>query len=273
MKSLFTIFIACLIFTSCDESHSGTSANSSSGELKEIQKSYIDSTSTIELEGMDMGSTKVELKWVEFEGGNKGAASKINAAIHDEIIRGVVSVSGGDDESGVEKPNDIQAAASIFIKSYQQINDEIGGEMPWQFSIYLNKEYSSKNILSLHMNTESFTGGAHGYNGNYYLHFDPQTGEKVDIRSFISDTTTLSNLLVKSFRKAHHLKDSDAMSIVGLFDMYDKKLPLPTEISFSTQGLIAIYNPYDIAPFSEGTIVITLNNDEVKQVVKNGVKP
>lgn len=273
MRFTFFLFLSLLVLTGCDNSQSGSEHQSSDSPLTEIKKSYADSTSVVELEGLEMGATKVDLIWIEFEGGKNDVASKINAAIRDEIISDIISVSGIDEAGGVEKPSDIPSAADGFIRSYEQISDEIGGEFPWMLSMHLNKEYLSDKLLSLHLNSETYTGGAHGYNGNYYLHFDPQTGEKADVYSFISDTVALKNLLVKNFKAQYKLKDSAVMSDAGLFDMYDKTLPLPRELAFSSQGLIAIYNPYDIAPFSEGTIVVTLNDDEVKQIVSNGIKP
>jgi len=272
MRIHFLLLLVVTLFLGCNNP-SSTNLNAAGDELKIIQKQYADSSSKMEIGEMYMGRTTIDLKWIEFEGGKEGVASKINATIENEIIRGITSVSGTDKSTNDSNPANIEAAAASFISNYEQINDEIGGEIPWQLSVYLNREYSSDKILSLHVNTESYTGGAHGYNGNYYLHFNPEIGDKIDILTFISDTVALKNLLAQNYRIKYNLKETDPMSMGGLFDMYYNVLPLPREMAFSTQGLIAIYNPYDIAPYFEGTIVLTLNQDEVKKVVKDGVKP
>lgn len=272
MKYPFCYLITGLLLIACNNSSERPSSPSSDG-LKEIQKSHVDSTAWIEVDGMEMGPAKVEIKWVEFEGGKSGVADKINAGIREKLITGVMSVAGDDSESGAEKPADIPAAAANFIKSYNRINDEIGGEMPWVMSVYLTKEYASSDFLSLHLNTESFTGGAHGYNGNYFMLFDPNTGDELKISKFIADTAGLKSLLEQQFRADHDLKPADALSKGGLFEEFDRGLPVPSEMSFTSNGLMAIYNPYEIAPFSEGTIVIVIPDSKLTGILVEGKKP
>ena len=153
------------------------------------------------------------------------------------------------------------------------MNEEFGESGAWNLSVSVDTSYVSSSMISFALSFESYTGGAHGFNASNFKHYNLETGEQMAVADMITDTLAFKELLEQSLRDEKSLAADQPLSEGGLFEEFDKSLPMPAEISFTQDGLVAIYNAYEIAPFSEGPVVIELTDGELLPLLKDHKKP
>ncbi|MNR42176.1 hypothetical protein D3C85_1606590 [compost metagenome] len=74
------------------------------------------------------------------------------------------------------------------------------------------------------------------------------------------DSNTLQRILEKNFRKEYNVKATDALNTV-LFDNYLKP---NKNFYFNSSGLAFMYNPYEVASYAQGQIVVFIPFTELK---------
>lgn len=229
-----------------------------------------DSTEIIEAAGE---RTYVKISWPEILPPENLVARNINGAIQRDILEMIASVNPPLTADKVMMPADINAAAKSFIQSYRVASTEYEEGTPWHLVAYVDTVYAGKTILTFMMGTSTYTGGMHSYIGDYCLHFDPKTGKQISIMEFFRDSTSLSTALEAKFRQMYKLAPGQDMIEGNLLEDYTGRFPITSEMYFDDNKLVAIYNPYDIQPFSEGQIIIELSNEEYIPLMKKPVKP
>src|SRR5690606_1385688 len=107
-------------------------------------------------------------------------AEAINRALSEEIIS-ILSFSEGEPIDNVEK------AIASFTQSYRELRDRFDYELPWEASVKGRVVHEDERIVTLEVNSYSFTGGAHGYASTSYLNFDKKNGRELDNVELFSD--------------------------------------------------------------------------------------
>ena len=229
-----------------------------------------DSTEIIEQFGE---RTFIKISWPEITPPENLVARNINQVIQRDLLEMIASVNPPISGDKVMMPTDMKAAASSFIQSYRIASSEFEDSTPWYIDAHMDTVYAGKTILSFLLGTSTYTGGMHAYSGDYCLHFDPKTGKQISIMEFFRDSTSLSSALETKFREIYKLQPGEDMTNGNLLDDYTGHFPIASEMYFDDNKLVAIYNPYDIQPFSEGQIIIELANAEYIPLMKKPVKP
>ncbi|MFV0520388.1 MAG: DUF3298 and DUF4163 domain-containing protein [Lachnospirales bacterium] len=137
--------------------------------------------------------------------------------------------------------------------------------LPYSINTNYNTTLNIENNLSFKLYYDSYLGGAHGialvkggtFNPKYnramiYYDFFIKDKEKVD--------KTLNYLIEKNIEE---------QGLTEYLFPYEKgKLPLPEGDSFYLlpKGMVFIYNVYEIAPYSAGTIFVTLGYNELCEI-------
>lgn len=113
-----------------------------------------------------------------------------------------------------------------------------------------------------------YEGGAHGINQRFIMNFDSQTGKQLQLADvFVPGfesrlTERLLNVLMEK---------TDAKSIDELHEkgyLYSMDMFVPENFILDDDAVTFVFNPYEIAPYTEGIIELEIDNDELKDLWK-----
>jgi len=194
--------------------------------------------------------------------GGSAAADSINHSLF-TVVRGIVYF--GEKPTNGKSYEEVMAA---FIKSYDDLmkkyNDE---DMPWEAKIKGMVAYKSDSLLNIKLNYYMFTGGAHGFEGDRSLLFNPATGKMLKRSDIFKDERAFTALAEKKFRAQYKIPAGKSINSTGLF--FDKdKFALPNAIFFSENGVQLVYNTSEVAATAEGRKEVLLPYSEVGQFLK-----
>jgi len=129
----------------------------------------------------------------------------------------------------------------------------------WEAQIEGEVTYQSPEITCVAINSYLNTGGAHGSMNISFLNFNSQTGELLKNDEFIKSNDFLK--LAKTYFRLEIEETLDKDSFNDYF--WGDDFHLPENIGFSDEGVILLYNVYEIAPYSEGITEFTIPFEKV----------
>ena len=161
---------------------------------------------------------------------------------------------------------DIPTKIDSFISQHQSFSQEVDFPQRWSFNVFYNVLENNDNSLSILLNTDIYTGGAHPLNDIYILSFNPETGKKVIISDILKNEKALKSLIVKEFRRKRNLSDTVNLTDEGF---YSNEWPLPRNFALLSQGLYIVYNAYEIGPYVLGSTELLIPIDAIKPLIIN----
>ena len=151
-------------------------------------------------------------------------------------------------------------------------NNPEGAEVSAWYSYYNNIEAQpltdNPKVLVYYINSNSYTGGAHGIYNIDYLNFDPESGHLITLNDVFKEgyKSQLNEMLLAKFMKDQGVATLEQLQEKAYLqdtDMY------PSEnFRLGKDSITFFYNVYEIAPYSSGTTEITLSYDELKEILK-----
>ena len=110
--------------------------------------------------------------------------------------------------------------------------------------------YQSNDIISIAITSYINTGGAHGILNINFLNFNPITGNLIPNDKLINDIKGFKEVAKPFFAKSIKNKDTGITQT--------STFPLAKNIAYCEDGIIVLYNTYEIAPYSSGIIEFTI---------------
>ncbi len=192
-------------------------------------------------------------------------ASTINTALQEEII----SLLLFDDDLKVAN---LDEALTSFQNGYSELKDLYSKETtPWEAKIDGAVVYEDKKVLTLELNSYIFTGGAHGYSAKRFLNFDKKRGVELENWQLFQNRKDFQKFAETKFREQEAIPQEASINHTGL--MFEKdSFYLPENIGFTNEGVKLLYNPYEVASYADGPIVLTLPFKEVKRYLAKETK-
>lgn len=200
----------------------------------------------------DGNCPQIALSYPVFQGADPAAVA-INTYIK-SYLKGMLSLG----EDSTDNQSTLEEAAEGFVRIYQEHKAEYF-DMTAEYEAVADVtiSYSSEEILVLQMDQYTFTGGAHGNGATSYAFFDPVTGKAQKTEDLIKNSEEFHDLAEQAFRKAFDLAPAQGINEPG-FWFEDDQFTLPENMGMTEQSWILIYNPYEIAPYSEGPIEVEI---------------
>lgn len=159
----------------------------------------------------------------------------------------------------------INNQATIYRNTNLRMLRELGlsenevASLNWEESITGNFMPQSHNIISYKIEKYTYTGGAHGMPVEKYLNFRAGSYEEIDEDDIFKDNSEDVLTAALTAKAQAHLTNSD-----GVSTLYVNQVEPCDNFFVSNEGITFVYNPYEIAPYSEGKIELTLSWDELK---------
>ena len=248
MKNTILISSLLFIFASC-----GLTTNESESQVKEYVKSY---------KNCDYNSSECTYVKVTYPYFSNENAEMLNSFVYRKCIEAL----GLFNETNY---NSIDDAADAFLNDYAAFNKDFPeNEQYWYLDYVISNLELEPNYICLKQEFTSYTGGAHGNYTELYTTFDKQTAKQLSLNALFESgySTDLAEIITHKYKLDNGLTPADALtSKSSLFvDTIE-----PTENFFLTSSTITfIYNPYDIAPYSEGLIQVEVPLENVKHLIK-----
>ncbi|MDT7829063.1 DUF3298 and DUF4163 domain-containing protein [Pricia sp. S334] len=192
-------------------------------------------------------------------------AAAINTALREEIIAMLLF----DDEVEV---SDLDDALISFSNGYAELQKRYADETtPWEAKIDGEIVYEDPKILTVQLDSYVFTGGAHGYSAKRFLNFDKQRGVELENWQLFQNRKDFQKYAETKFREQEGISSEAPINQTGL--MFEQnRFYLPENIGFSEEGVKLLYNPYEVASYADGPIVLTLPFKEVKPYLTSNTK-
>ncbi|MDD7887145.1 DUF3298 and DUF4163 domain-containing protein [Flavivirga sp. 57AJ16] len=177
--------------------------------------------------------------------GNKNIADQINSIIAKNVI---ASLHIGEPDSITSKS--IEESITSFNKEFQTFKtDAPETVMPWEAQIDGEVMFQSLEIVSIAITSYVNTGGAHGILNIAFLNFETDTGNLIPNDRLFKDIEGFKKVARTYFGKT--INDEDVVLNVDTFK-------LPANIAYNEEGIVLLYNTYEIAPYSTGIIEFTI---------------
>jgi hypothetical protein len=197
-----------------------------------------------------------EVTYPEFSGLDSGTANIIKREID-------ASVSMGNPEATGQTMEQIGKG---FINDYEEFKTEIPeGVGGWHYTAKVEVEVQTDSLLSLSVNDEYYTGGAHGGSGVYFINVNPRTGKKFTLDNLLKPgyQEPLREAGNRIFRQVRTLADTASL-IENAFEFPEDKFELNQNYGFKQEGIVFFYNSYEIAPYAAGPTEVLIPYEELK---------
>lgn len=187
--------------------------------------------------------------------GNSDFAKQINNTIESELIKSIPNA---------EDYNNLDDALKAFDEQYKTFKTDFEEDMlPWELAMETEITYQSNKVITIAVSSYSDTGGAHGNDAIRLLNFNTTTGKLYTLSDMISDENAFKNLAENHFEKNLEFENR---TISEFF--FGEAFQLPENIGFSDEGLILLYNVYEIASYSEGYTEFVISFDDLGDNLK-----
>lgn len=155
-----------------------------------------------------------------------------------------------------------------FIGSYEELKKQFPEDaIGWEGKVKGTIDYQTDKVLNIKLNHYTYTGGAHGYEGNTSLLFNPETGKALKYSDIFKDEAAFKAFAEKKFRAKFKVPEGKGINSTG-FMFEDEVFALPLNIFFKENGLLLYYNSYEIASYAEQQKELLLPYSEIEQFLK-----
>lgn len=165
-----------------------------------------------------------------------------------------------------------QAIAKEYVDGYKsEVDSSLVGldSGPDDEHYFLNRSYTTigniiyneNNFIVYSYYNYDYTGGAHGNYGTSFMCYDVLQKKELKLTDILRvDSTTLSSLLEKKYRKDYDLSASTPISE----RLFVNKIPVSENFYFTTTGIGFTYIPYEIASYADGQINLWISFSDLK---------
>ncbi|WP_316736593.1 DUF3298 and DUF4163 domain-containing protein [Pedobacter aquatilis] len=160
--------------------------------------------------------------------------------------------------------------ASAYFEDYKtQIKDQQKNAKDRGFLQWMNYTNNSQQSIAYNDNdyvvidflADAYTGGAHGNYSSTMFCFDVKNKKQMVLSDVVKiDSNTLQKIVEQNLRKNYNIKPSEQLSSV-LFDNFIKP---NKNFYFNANGLAFMYNPYEVASYAQGQIVVFIPYSDLK---------
>lgn len=154
--------------------------------------------------------------------------------------------------------NDLESLYKEDEEMHKENGENIGSWYNYEKTLNSNIEFYNKDLLVYKIYYQEYTGGAHGIYATNYYNFDLKT--KMILK--------LEDIFVPNYKEAlmdalwnQLMEDKKASSKEELRDMgYEStdEITPTSNFKLDEQGITFLYNVYEIAPYSMGSIAVTI---------------
>ena len=237
MKQIIPFLIFILVLNSCSS---------------EIKPATFETISVTETYDAAITATYSKAK------GKDNLSKTINANVENAIVETL---------STAESKNDLKTILKAFNTEYLDFKKNFSeeSEPAWELDIETELVYQSEDLITIAISTYEFKGGAHGNDQIKFLNLDAKTGQVLKLQDLIENNDEFKALAKSHFVKALQLKDT-TINMEDFF--FGEPFQLPENIGYSDDGLVLLYNVYEVASYDQDYIEFVIPFEELDSYLK-----
>lgn len=174
---------------------------------------------------------------------NTDIGKAINSNVEEVIVESIL-LEIKDEENLKEALNSFEDEYQEFIQNFPE------GSAPWKLNAESEVIYQSPEIITISLNIYIDKGGAHGNDIIRFLNFNPENGKLFNLNEIIKNKSGFKELAETYFNNSVKSEANDNSITEDFF--FGEPFQLPKNIGFSNDGLILLYNVYEIASHAQG---------------------
>ena len=182
--------------------------------------------------------------------GDSEITEKINAALETKVISCLNT-----NDSINSNTKTLKESINSFNKEFENFKNNFPkSQQLWEAQIDGEVLYQSDDIISASITSYINTGGAHGNLNVTFLNFSTKTGSLIPNDKLFDDLEIFKKIVKPYFLQS--IKNKEISD--------NETFRIPQNIGFKEDGLILLYNTYEIAPYSVGIIEFIVPFEEIK---------
>lgn len=160
----------------------------------------------------------------------------------------------------------IEESLEAFMKDYNNLHQYFPDISAYELILNDSISFENEKMISLVSSRYSYTGGAHGISSKVFLNFDLSNGELIENEDLFTDLPQVLKIAENHFKKQQNIS-AESLNEKG-FWFEDDTFHLPENLGVVGENLVLYYNPYEIAPYIEGTFELKIPIEQVKKYLK-----
>lgn len=161
------------------------------------------------------------------------------------------------DADTIKVAADVEPAVEAFVETLCRDARSLGVE--YVYTIRQKPLYSRDNsVLCFQTETYTYAGGAHASEGLYFDCYDTSSGSAYDF-GYLLDSDSEWGGAVAELLSDKLLSQHGDM----LFDVSADGVYMPESVLITDTGLLLVYQPYELAPYSYGMVTVELTDEEL----------
>lgn len=182
----------------------------------------------------------------------------------------VASITSSMDSAYVHSFGELneKVAFAALDKSYKDFKKDFP-DAPgcWEINQKGDTVLTTPKIIAYQLDLYTFLGGAHPNSNKQFTLFDRQTGVVVPFHAFVTDSVALLKKTEAAFRKLEKLQPTDNLEEKGYF-LNNHQFFQADNCTFTREGVLVYYNPYEIAAYARGPIQFVVPYSELKGIIR-----
>ncbi len=186
-----------------------------------------------------------------------------------DIEKTLLKAISESDNAGGQSKSPEKIAENLEVE-YTRISQEMPDfNIPWQykseFEVYLNQN----GLFAVKLINYSYTGGAHPITYKTYFTFDKENGKLITLRDLIQPKryNELLRMAEAELRDSRGVDSTETLEEAG-FQFSDNRFTLNDNYKYTPKGIEILFNPYEIASYSEGEIVLMFPYSAIEPMVR-----
>jgi hypothetical protein len=163
----------------------------------------------------------------------------------------------------------IEENGNVFVEQFESFKRETPDlTMGWSFEGKIEVQLLTDTLISLSVNTNDFTGGAHPNASRIFINTRPEgTSVKLDNVLKPGYQSVLAQEGEKAFRAERKLT-ADASLSENFFEFENDQFKLTDNYGFTATGIEFYFNSYEIAPYAAGPTRVFIPYTSIKDWLK-----
>lgn len=161
----------------------------------------------------------------------------------------------------------MQQKAERFMSDYQAARTEFPDmEAAWYFQATADVLLAYDTLISLVVQTEFYTGGAHGGYHTAYVNLNPKTNATITLADLLKPgyEEALRTAAERIFRQQIDIADGTSYADAG-YEFPNGTFALNNNYGFTKEGIVFNFNPYEIAPYVIGATEILIPYSAIRE--------
>lgn len=206
---------------------------------------------------------KIDISTPVFENSNENF---INQSINNKINNyfGTGQFEFEDDKINTKQIDELVDKHLYLLKDDYSDSDLDSIEFYSNINIDIN--YHNKNLLVISEQTDNYLGGAHGIYSTEYSVFNLQNKMELELEDMFN-IKELTELAYNYFLEQNGLTKKEIDIEQEGYWFKENKFHLNNNFTFDEQHLIFTFNPYEIASYAQGQIIINIPLSKLNTII------